>query len=288
MLYEWNEQPDLAEPLFVEALQIGRRLYRDRDPRMLMPVVDGLAAIYMAQGRLGEAERLVNDRLKSAADPGGEQGFSQQGGHLDLARVYLKTGHFDEADKLVGEVYRKRLAVLGATHIGTLNARGILAQIHVVKGIQMETDPDLHGYCELAERYKDRLAPFIVLRFRDLSMALLERREFGQAELFLRHYLDHVAQKPLGTWQPFAAEAALGACLLGQKKHVEAERRLLKGCAGLQQHKDAIPAWQRGRLTEALGWLVQLYEEWDKPDDAARWRKELDAMKGAAKKLEKP
>ena len=62
----------------------------------------------------------------------------------------------------------------------------------------------------------------------------------------------------------------------------------MKGCAGLQQHRDAIPAWQRGRLTEALGWLVQLYEEWDKPDDAAKWRKELDAMKGAAKKLENP
>jgi hypothetical protein len=28
-------------------------------------------------------------------------------------------------------------------------------------------------------------------------------------------------------------------------------------------------------MTEALQWLVQLYEETDKPDEAAKWRKEL-------------
>jgi serine/threonine protein kinase/tetratricopeptide (TPR) repeat protein len=278
MLYEWSDQPDRGEPLLVEALQISRRLYRDQDPQVLLPLAR-LAATYVAQGRYTEAERLFNEYLKSAADPAGDQSFARQGARLNLAYVYLKTGHLDEAEKLVSDVYRYRLGVLGALHFGTLYSRGILAQIHLAKGMPVETDPYLQGYREMAEHYKDRLPPFIVLTFRDLGMALLERREFTEAELFLQHYLDHVAQKPLGRWQPFAAEAAIGACLLGRKKYAEAERRLVKGCTGLQQHKDAIPGSQRVRLTEALGWLVQLYEEWDKPDDAAKWRKELEALR---------
>jgi hypothetical protein len=38
------------------------------------------------------------------------------------------------------------------------------------------------------------------------------------------------------------------------------------------------------RLTEALERLVQLYEAMDKKDDAAKWRKELDATKAAQKR----
>ena len=34
----------------------------------------------------------------------------------------------------------------------------------------------------------------------------------------------------------------------------------------------------RQHLTEALERLVQLYDAWDKPDEAAKWRKELEAL----------
>jgi outer membrane protein assembly factor BamD (BamD/ComL family) len=40
-----------------------------------------------------------------------------------------------------------------------------------------------------------------------------------------------------------------------------------------------IPPQSKVRLTEALQRLVQLYDAWGKPDEAARWRKELDAAK---------
>ena len=35
----------------------------------------------------------------------------------------------------------------------------------------------------------------------------------------------------------------------------------------------------RQRLTEALERLVQLYDAWEKPDQAAEWRKRLEAAK---------
>ena len=41
------------------------------------------------------------------------------------------------------------------------------------------------------------------------------------------------------------------------------------------------------RIPEAIERLVQLYEATDKQDEAAKWRKELDATKAAQKKTEK-
>jgi len=40
-----------------------------------------------------------------------------------------------------------------------------------------------------------------------------------------------------------------------------------------------IPADKRGQLVEALQRLVQLYEIMEKPDEATKWRGELEATK---------
>ena len=47
-----------------------------------------------------------------------------------------------------------------------------------------------------------------------------------------------------------------------------------------------LPAVQKVR--EAANRMVQLYEEWGKPDEAAKWRKELEAAKAAAKSAAGP
>jgi hypothetical protein len=65
-----------------------------------------------------------------------------------------------------------------------------------------------------------------------------------------------------------------------QKQYGDAEPLLLQGYEGLQ--KAALPsAEQHGVSTEAqvdvLQQLVWLYEEWGKDEEAARWRRELDA-----------
>jgi len=55
----------------------------------------------------------------------------------------------------------------------------------------------------------------------------------------------------------------------------------------MKQHETTIPPQAKVRLTEALERLVQLYEATDKPDEAARWRKKLEASKAAEKLPEK-
>ena len=59
-----------------------------------------------------------------------------------------------------------------------------------------------------------------------------------------------------------------------------AEPLLKDGYEGLKQRQDKIPEmFRKLRLTEALERLVELYERWERPEQAARWRKELAARK---------
>ena len=63
---------------------------------------------------------------------------------------------------------------------------------------------------------------------------------------------------------------------------------MLDGYSGLRQTEAQIPPQVNdSRLSDALERLVQLYDAWGKPDEAAKWRKELEAAR-AADRPEKP
>jgi len=161
--------------------------------------------------------------------------------------------------------------------------------VYIVQGRRTEAEPLLREFREKAHRQQDRLPPFAIRRIGELGHALFRQGDFTEGQSFLRFYLELAGKKLPDSWRRSAALAALGACCLGQKKYPEAEPLLRKGYEGLLQHKERIPAgFQRIQLTEVLGWLVQLYDDWGKPDEAARWRKQLEADKAAAKAASRP
>ncbi len=47
----------------------------------------------------------------------------------------------------------------------------------------------------------------------------------------------------------------------------------------MKQREELVPTEGKVRLVEALERLVQLYESMEKPDEAAKWRSELEATK---------
>ena len=71
---------------------------------------------------------------------------------------------------------------------------------------------------------------------------------------------------------------------MGQKKYADAEPLLLAGYEGMKQREKTIPPQGKVRIPEAIERLVQLYEATGKKNDAARWRKVLQMLKGAEKK----
>ena len=97
------------------------------------------------------------------------------------------------------------------------------------------------------------------------------------AEPLLRDCLKVRENKQFDAWTTFNTQSLLGGSLLGQKKFADAEPLLLEGYQGMKQRAAQIPAAAKVRLVEAAQRLVDLYEAWDRPDQAAQWRKTVEA-----------
>ncbi len=109
--------------------------------------------------------------------------------------------------------------------------------------------------------------------------SLLQAHAFTEAEPLLRECLAIHEKTQPNAWTTFNTKSLLGGALLGQKKYADAEPLLLAGYEGMMQREAKIQAPAKARLPEAVERLVQLYEAMDKKDDAAKWRKELEARK---------
>jgi hypothetical protein len=101
-----------------------------------------------------------------------------------------------------------------------------------------------------------------------------------KAEIVLWECLALRERKQPNRWVMFRTKASLGAVLLAQKKYAEAEKLLLDGYQGMKRtESQMLPAMRPPYLAEVLEWLVHLYDEWGKEDQARMWRKTLAALK---------
>ena len=142
---------------------------------------------------------------------------------------------------------------------------------------------------QLAEARKSlpKVSPQLAGLLAQIGMALLEQKKGAEAEPLIRECLAIREKTQPDFWLTFSTKSMLGGALLGQKKYADAEPLLLAGYEGMKKQEAKIPPQGKVRLTEAVERLVQLYEATGKKDEAARWRKELEATEAAQKKTEK-
>jgi serine/threonine protein kinase/tetratricopeptide (TPR) repeat protein len=111
-----------------------------------------------------------------------------------------------------------------------------------------------------------------------IASDLLQQKKPADAEPGLRQALAILEERP-SAGEKLYAQLLLGAALADQERYADAEPLLLEAYRGMKSFsadhkgKGALP-WRR-RL-DALKRLVQLYDAWKKPDEAAKWRSELE------------
>src|SRR5262249_18945296 len=108
------------------------------------------------------------------------------------------------------------------------------------------------------------------------GLNLLRQRKYSEAEPLLRDCLGLRQKAEPDAWTTFNTQSMLGGCLAGQKKYAEAEPLLREGYEGMKQREANIPPLGKPRLREAVERLVQLYDDWGQPEQAAQWRKKLE------------
>ena len=119
-----------------------------------------------------------------------------------------------------------------------------------------------------------------------IGLGLLEQKKWTEAEPHLRECLAIREQTQPDVWSTFNTKSTLGGALLGQKRFADAEPLLLTGYEGMKQREKTIPAQGKTRLPEAAERLVQLYDATGNKEEAAKWRKELEAIKAVLNKAE--
>jgi eukaryotic-like serine/threonine-protein kinase len=121
-----------------------------------------------------------------------------------------------------------------------------------------------------------------------LGLNLLAQKKWTDAATALHDCLAIRDQQQPDDWTTFNAQSMLGEALYGQKKFAEAEPLLVRSYEGMKQRATKIPNEGKHRLAEALDRLVQLYDAWGKPNEATRWRRELETVKADAKSQDRP
>jgi tetratricopeptide (TPR) repeat protein len=164
---------------------------------------------------------------------------------------------------------------LGAEHQHTLYGLSALARMYAQAE---EFDDAVPLYRELLDVQSRKLPADHTDRVNTLAslgQSLLDAGQTIDAEPVLRECLAIREKKQPDAWTTFHTKSMLGGTLVAQKKYADAEPLLLTAYEGMKERD--IGQRARSHFTEVMECLVQLYDAWGKPDEAAKWRKELQA-----------
>lgn len=115
---------------------------------------------------------------------------------------------------------------------------------------------------------------------------LMKYQRFERAERFLREALAIHQQRQAASLTLLKTQSLIGAALLGQHKHAEAEAVLVEVFEGLNRQNDEngpnTVADRRDDLDSTADLLVRLYSEWNKPDEASKWKAKRAKLLGTS------
>jgi hypothetical protein len=269
---------DLALPLLEDTLKLAKDKLGADHPITLMSM-GNLASAYQQVGKLDLALPLYEETLKLKKAKLGADHPDTLLSMSNLAAGYTAAGKLDLALPLVKEAavaVEKR----GYQHE---HAEGIVAKLILYYEQLNQFDEAEVWRRKWLAVMKERSGADSLPYARGLvalGVNLLQQKKWSDAETALRDCLAIREEKQPDAWNTFNTQSMLGGALLNQKKYADAEPLLLKGYEGMKQRADKIPAQVRtARLTEAAERLVQLYAGTGDKDEAAKWMKELEAIK---------
>jgi tetratricopeptide (TPR) repeat protein len=265
-----------AQPQLERALEIRRMVLGDEHAETLYSM-SNLAELYRVQGRYAKAEPLNVKDLELSRRILGEKHPDTLTSMNNLAALYVHQGQLAKAEPLFIKALEGLRRAEGEDHPHTLTTMDNLANLYVDQGQYAKAEPLHREALEKCRKSRGKTSPQAGRFLAALGQNLLKQRKYDQAEPLLRESLAIDEEKAPERWTTWKTKALLGASLLAQKKYAEAEPLLLGGYNGMLARADKIPPPYKVRLTDALGCLVELYTQWEKPDEAAKWQNQLRA-----------
>jgi tetratricopeptide (TPR) repeat protein len=241
-----------------------------------------LAQVYYREGKYAQAEALHSQTLEIKRRVLGAEHSDTLGSMTNLAHVYDQQGKYAQAEALRSRTLEIQRRVLGPTHPSTLATLSGFASMYQLQGKYGLAETKAAQVLAGRRHALGSDNPETMISAADLALAYRSQGKFAESEPLAREAWEFDRKKRPDDWQSFRAESLLGASLAGQKKYVEAEPLLLDGYQGMAARKDrmGVPQWYH--LERARAWIVQLYQEWGKPRQAAEWQRKINAARRPA------
>jgi eukaryotic-like serine/threonine-protein kinase len=282
LLYMAEGKYTLAEPLFATVLEVGRRVAGQEHPDTLVSM-NNLGLVYLNEGKYLQAEPLFVTALEARRRVLGEKHPNTLRSMNNLALLYLYEARYAQAEPLFKRALEVQRRVLGEEHPDTLTYEGNLALLYFR---QANYEQAASLFTNVLKGRRSVLGPghpATLNALASLGRVRLQQRKYAEAEVLLREALTGQEAKNPDFWERFDSQSMLGAALADQKKYGEAEPLLLSGYEGLVQHEASIPQSSRSAVAQAGERIIQLYQGWKKPENAAEWRNKIQQRSASAR-----
>jgi tetratricopeptide (TPR) repeat protein len=305
---------------FADAIPLLEEVHRT-DREDLAWVGDALLASYVGAGTTTEAVALAKEQVRAARVQFPADSPELAAALVPLGQALIEVEAYADAEPLYKEVLAIRIARLGVDHIDTILSRDGLARIYrslkkpaqsiplLEESLKLRTsqlDPDHDEilarqvtlgatYCdagrfgeglvlieEVRRKGRDDPHPAWVRSF--LLTAYVQAGKRAEATALVAERVQEARQGFAVGCPPLAVVLANnGKVLLDAKAYREAEALLLEAFQAMKQSE-----YEKDRLRNVIEWLVELYDARGQPDEAAKWREELDVVRDQPEKLKGP
>ncbi len=255
-----------AETLYREALGLRRRLAPGAPSSTRIAAnLNHLGTVLVERSQSTGAERsreiesLHREALAIYRETEGPDGKGVADSLFQLGRVLQNRGELAEAERLLREVLRIDLALLGETHPETSHCRRALAQVLIARGGLPEAERLLRQALAAQREVLPADHPDIAWTKNDLALVRFRSGDAVEAELLFREVL---ATASAGLGQSHAHTLLvlhnLASALVEQRKFAEAARLHEKALAGrlaLYGERHVYVAFSLAGLARALSGL---------------------------------
>jgi serine/threonine protein kinase/Flp pilus assembly protein TadD len=275
---------------------------------------NNLALVLQDIGELAEARLSFERVLKTAPRVLGDTHPLTLKARVNVAGLYQRTGELEAATAILIPTVDQLSSTLGETDPHTLYARMSLGVILGEQRRHVEAEPHLKMVYDTHQELNGPDDPETMLAKAEYAACLRDLERFDEAAPLFLDVLDRqresLDEDPGGVlitsyqyagllikaerWDEALSESQwlveridtllpgghpirllghyrLGAALTGLKRFDAAQDGLFESMRRLDAVTDISPAW-KGYVTQAI---VDLYEQWGKPDEAEAWRSQL-------------
>jgi tetratricopeptide (TPR) repeat protein len=237
----------------------------------------GLGALLLTLARYAESGATLQEVLQGQRRALGEEHPGTLATECSLGRLRVAQGRFSDAERILRTTAEAEKQVLGAEHPQTLSTLSALAAALQGQRKLAQAQKIFEGVLDARSRVLGGQHPDSLMALNDLASVRRDEGDFEEAE-GLYDQLNRKSERLLAAedWRLGVFQGDYGRFLLDVERLDDAEDYFLRSYELL---RDAFGE-RHPRAKRAARRLAGLYQAWNKPEEAARWRAKLEPKEG--------